>query len=477
VRIVSKISFRQLLFAAFILIAMVPTVVSVQALLTLDQLATLGRSFAAEAIMLTEQSQRLSERTRTMERSARQFMVRDEAVFRDRYLVAWKDAGVALKALTLAMPGLAPGLASEWTRHSAACWSALKVGKQAGLDGHPLVIQALARLPAINALLALESKREIERRNDDLHAELERQRHLLMASVVAALVLAALLAAGFGFWLARPLQRIETAIERLGENRYDQVVMVGGPADTRKLGLQLNWLRRRLADLDEGKERFLLQISHQMRTPLAALREGVSLLEDEVAGPLNGGQREIGHILRQNTVALQAQIEDLLRYNAAAFHAQHLQRKQVDLVALVQRVANEQRLQCQGRDLDVSVSGPSVSALVDADKLGLALANMLSNAVRFSLRGGSIALIVGSGPDGQSIDCIDQGRGVASEDAARIFEPFYQGRRQPADAGKTKGNGIGLSIAREYVIAHHGSIALLASDVGAHFRIELPNAP
>ncbi len=472
----SKISFRQLLFAAFILIALVPTVVSVQALRTLAELATLGRGFAAEAVLLTEQSQRLSERTRTMERSARQFLVLDDVVFRDRYFVAWKDAGVALKALTLAMPELAPGLSGEWSRHSAAAWSALKTGKQAGRQEHlehPLLYQAFARLPAINALLALESKREIERRNDEWQTELEHQRRLLTASVAAALVLAAMLAVGFGFWLSRPLQRIETALKRLGENHYDQVVTVGGPADTRKLGRRLNWLRRRLADLDEGKERFLLHISHQMRTPLAALREGVSLLEDEVAGPLNGGQREIGHILRQNTVALQAQIEDLLRYNAAAFNAQHLQRTKVDLVALLQRVVDEQRLQWQARGLDISVSGASVSALIDADKLALALANMLSNAVRFSPRGGSIAFVVASGPDGQSIDCIDQGRGVAPEDAARIFEPFYQGRRQASDAAG--GNGIGLSIVREYVVAHHGTVTLLASDVGAHFRIELPN--
>ncbi len=423
--------------------------------------------------MLTEQSQRLSERTRTMERSARQFLVLDDVAFRDRYFVAWKDAGTALKALTIAMPGLTPGLASEWTRQSAAAWSALKAGKQPGLNDHPLVYQAFTRLPAINDLLVLESKREIERRNDDLLTELERQRSLLTASVAAALVLAALLAAGFGIWLSRPLHRIETAIERLGENRYDQVVTVGGPSDTRRLGQQLNWLRRRLADLDEGKERFLLHISHEMRTPLAALREGVSLLEDEVAGPLNGGQREIGHILRQNTAALQAQIEDLLRYNAAAFDAQHLARKKVDLITLLRRVVDGQRLQWQARELDVSVSGASVSALVDADKLALALANILSNAVRFSPRGGSIAFVVGSSPDGQRIDCIDQGRGVAPEDAERIFEPFYQGSRQAA--GARNGNGIGLSIVREYVCAHHGTVQLLASDVGAHFRIELPN--
>ena len=81
----SKLSFRQLLFAAFILIAGVLTATSVQALLTLERLARLGRESAAQAVMLTEQSQRLSERTLAMERSARQFLVLDDSVFRDRY--------------------------------------------------------------------------------------------------------------------------------------------------------------------------------------------------------------------------------------------------------------------------------------------------------------------------------------------------------------------------------------------------------
>jgi two-component system sensor histidine kinase GlrK len=70
------------------------------------------------------------------------------------------------------------------------------------------------------------------------------------------------------------------------------------------------------------------------------------------------------------------------------------------------------------------------------------------------------------------IDCADQGPGVAPNDTARIFEPFYQGQRQPP--GARRGNGIGLSIVQEYIAAHHGVLQLLPSDQGARFRIELP---
>lgn len=461
-----------MLFAAFILIAGVLTATSLQALLTLERLARLGRESAAQAVLLTEQSQRLSERTQAMERSARQFLVLDDTVFRERYYTAWQEADTALQALSGALPALPPALLAEWRAHSAAAWTVLKTTRRHQRGGHPSLYKVFERLPLINDSLARASKGEIARRGDALLSELERQRRLLAALVAGAVALAALLASGFGYVLSRPLRRIETAIERLGANRLDQEITVGGPADTRRLGRQLDWLRRRLADLDADKERFLRHISHELKTPLAALREGVALLEDEVAGPLTPGQGEIAGILRQNTASLQTQIEDLLRYNTAAFDAQHLERASVELLALLREVIDAQRLQCQARRLSVVVHGAPVSALADRDKLAAALANMLSNAVRFSPEGGSIAFSVGAAAHALRIDCLDQGPGVADEDAERIFEPFYQGSRQAA--GARNGNGIGLSIVREYIAAHHGTVTLLPSATGAHFRIELP---
>ncbi len=104
----SRLSFRQLLFAAFILTTGILTATSVQALLTLEHLARLGRETAAQAITLTEQSQRLSERTLAMERSARQFLVLDDPVFRERYAAARDEATAALQVLNRATPEFAP---------------------------------------------------------------------------------------------------------------------------------------------------------------------------------------------------------------------------------------------------------------------------------------------------------------------------------------------------------------------------------
>jgi two-component system sensor histidine kinase GlrK len=297
-------------------------------------------------------------------------------------------------------------------------------------------------------------------------------------------VLAVVMAVGFGIWFTRPLRRLENAIVGLGENRLDDVIDIQGPADLALLGQRLNWLRLRLAELDADKSRFLRHISHELKTPLASLREGVSLLEDGVAGTLSQDQREIALILKHNTGLLQRQIEDLLRFNTAAFEARQLHRSRTDLLALVQAQIDAQQLQWRALNLTVTVTGRPQVVTIDADKIGTAVANLLSNAIRYSPPGGTIAFTLHTDNALVVVDVQDQGPGVADTDRDRIFEPFYRGERQPGrlegvGVPRQEGSGIGLSIVNEYVAAHGGRIshmAALADQRGARFRLELPNA-
>jgi two-component system sensor histidine kinase GlrK len=467
-----NLSFRQLSLVAFLLIAALLGATSVHALLTLDRLAAHSRQTGNDAVALTANAQRLAERSVAMERSARQFLVLNDPAFLDRFGEAWRDGLGALEAIAAALPGAEPAAFAEWRRNGEAARQALDMeagrrnARQLRLDA------ALAQLPAINDELAHQVKEEVDRRNAAILDELEERRNILQGQVALSIGLAALLALAFGIWLARPLRLIEAAIGQLGGNRYDLPIDISGPNDLRRLGRHLDWLRQRLADLEADKARFLRHISHELKTPLAALVEGVALLEDEVAGPLAPKQREIAGILRQNTASLQNQIEDLLRYNAASFDAQSLLREPVDVAALLRQVVDSQCLQWQARSLVVLVEGGAPEIGADAAKLSIVASNLLSNAVRFSPEGGTVRFIVTVDNGMLRVDCIDQGPGVAPADAARVFEPFYQGERQPP--GARRGNGIGLSIVREYVLAHGGALQLLPSSPGAHFRLELP---
>ncbi len=311
-------------------------------------------------------------------------------------------------------------------------------------------------------------------RNQELMNELDAARVQLGRQILGAIVVSVVLAFAFGLWLARPLKRLEEVVVGLGENRLDHPIDIRGPTDVRLVGRRLEWLRLRLAELDSDKSRFLRHVSHELKTPLSALREGVSLLEDGVTGTLNASQMDVIRILRQNTSVLQGQIEDLLRFNAAAFEAQRLVRRSTDLLALVREVVDQQRLQWQARQLQVLVEGDPLPAEVDADKLRAALGNLLSNAIRFSPVGATIRFSVSRLQGRACIDIVDQGPGVATADRARVFEPFYRGERQPSDA--PRGSGIGLSIVNETITAHGGQVELLDDAPGAHFHIQLPYA-
>ena len=105
----------------------------------------------------------------------------------------------------------------------------------------------------------------------------------------------------------------------------------------------------------------------------------------------------------------------------------------------------------------------------------MALANLLSNAIRFSPRGGTIALTVSTAPGVARIDVSDDGPGIPASERDRIFEPFFRGEQQPQQA--VRGTGIGLSIVQEYIAAHGGSVKLLQGMPGTRFRIEFPYSP
>jgi two-component system sensor histidine kinase GlrK len=469
----SKLSFRQLLLGVFLLIAVLLSAASLHALWTLDRLAAHSRDSGRHALTLTENTQQLAERSVAMTRSARQYLVLDDPAFRRRYADAWRDARAALDAVAAALPHTQEQLFERWRQSGEQAWDILQMPTRVRTNARQQALEkVLAPLPEVNEQLAEEVKQEVERRNSELLAELDQRRAVLKAQVIASIILAAALAGGFGLWLSRPLAQIETAIDRLGENRFEHVIEVRGPSDLQRVGQQLNWLRQRLADLEADKARFLRHISHELKTPLAALREGVALLEDGVAGALSPNQREIAGILNQNTAALQSQIEALLRYNAATFDAQHVQRQLTDMEALLTAAIDSQRLQWQAAGLSVATEGKARPIAIDADKMAVAVGNLLSNAVRFSPQGGLICFRLGELRGKLLLDCIDQGPGVAPDDAARIFEPFYQGQRQPP--GARRGNGIGLSIVHEYVAAHSGVLQLMPSERGARFRIELP---
>jgi two-component system sensor histidine kinase GlrK len=248
---------------------------------------------------------------------------------------------------------------------------------------------------------------------------------------------------------------------------------VRGPHDLERLGGQLEWLRQRLLELAHERNRFLRHMSHELKTPLANIREGTELLMDGAVGELDSNQREVAAILRENGIKLQRMIENLLSFSAWQTSSVGLEATEFRLRPLVKQVLENQQLTLLSQRVRLDVRVDDVTLLADRGKIRLILENLLSNAVKYSPKGGTIHLQARAQALQLVLDVGDGGPGIPPEDRGHVFDAFYTGRaaRTPA----VKGTGIGLSVVLEFVAAHGGTVQIIDGQYpGAHFRITMP---
>src|SRR5262249_9294925 len=164
-----------------------------------------------------------------------------------------------------------------------------------------------------------------------------------------------------------------------------------GPREPRFSGRRLEWLRSRLHELEEQQTRFLRHVSHELKTPLTAVREGVELLRDGIGGELGMEQQEIVRIVRENTLSLQKLIEDLLSYHQTrSMEPQTL--GPVALVDVIRRVVREHKLAAFARMVTFEAKLKPATIVGDAEKIRAIVDNLVSNAIKYSPRAGVIAV-------------------------------------------------------------------------------------
>lgn len=443
------------------------------AALQLGRLAAESEAVAAESATTSLEAQRITNLLTNLERNARQYLVlqeNDHLALYDTDLSALKQSIDVLAALP--QP---PEVAAQLLRLAQ-----ISDATRAALDREELADQALdIVIESFRAMYA--SAREIQHgmrvaRNAqlaglqastrDAQQALMWQSGLLIPGTIVLIMF-------FLVVVGRPMRQVDRAIRELGSGDFSRPITVTGPRDIETLGRQLEWLRHRLQEQTDEKNKFLRHMSHELKTPLANIREGTELLLDGSVGPLDMQQQEVTTILRDNGVKLQALIENLLNFSAWQTKTASLEISEFELKPLVFAVLSQHRLLISNQKIKLQLNINTVRVRADEGKLRLVLENLISNAIKFLPNGGT--LYIGAelyGPE-LILDVADTGPGVAPEDRDRIFEAFYQGRR--LQGGPLGGTGIGLSVVAECVQAHGGTIELVDSHwSGAHFQVRLP---
>jgi two-component system sensor histidine kinase GlrK len=266
---------------------------------------------------------------------------------------------------------------------------------------------------------------------------------------------------------------MDKAIRRLGEGDFSEPAHIVGPMDLEQLGERLDWMRKRLLEVEQDKNSFLHHISHELKTPLTAIREGAELLNEEVVGNLNDQQAEIVAILKDNTLRLQKLIENLLDFNVASSRGSQLHVEQVGLGPLIESVLADHKFATLARQIELKTDLQPVEIAGDRAKLKTLIDNLVSNAIKFSPEQGCLRVLLEQQGEQVVIEVADSGPGIPEEERSRVFDAFYQG--SSSAIVHARGTGLGLSIAREYARAHLGSIEVTDSDDrGTCLRVVLP---
>jgi PAS domain S-box-containing protein len=230
--------------------------------------------------------------------------------------------------------------------------------------------------------------------------------------------------------------------------------------------------------LEQEREEFFANASHDLRTPLAAIKASIGVV---LANEPPGLPRALHRMLTNIDLAATEMgrlVDDLLELTRLEAGRAPFAPVRLDLRALVGRAARAIEPLAQGRGQTVTVAVPDepVPAVVDPERLERALLNLLGNAQKYGREGGAIALRVERRPGEAIVAVADDGPGIAAEDQARIFERFY--RPATEEARRVVGSGLGLPIVRAIVERHGGRVSVeSAPGAGSTFRIALPLAP
>jgi two-component system, NtrC family, sensor histidine kinase GlrK len=465
-------SLQRLLAIGFAVVAAPLVLALVNAALSVEDLARQSESTIDQAAQAARGSRLLMEQALSMERVVRQYVILNDTglvVDYAKIRANFKQTTSQLSLLPLDEAQLAA--LNRTIDQEQALYQ--KLGEPLGAEAQRAqLVQGYVGLSEMAKEVLNQSNLLIDREVNRVRASAADTQHALYTQLYAALVLGLLIALLFAFLIAKPIGQLDRAIRQLGAAQFTTPIRVKGPGDLEYLGEQLEWLRLRLVALEEQKARFLGHVSHELKTPLTALREGAELLADGTVGTLSAKQREVVSILQANGVQLQRLIEGLLDYQRTVAAIGQLDRKPLDVADVARSVADAHKLAAASRSIKLEVSAYPTPAFADRDKLRTLLDNLVSNAVKHSPNGGTVTIGVSQSGGAACVDVIDGGPGIARENREKVFDWFFRGARAPGE--RIQGSGLGLAITHELVRAHDGTIELIDASAGAHFRVKLP---
>jgi signal transduction histidine kinase len=300
--------------------------------------------------------------------------------------------------------------------------------------------------------------------------------------VAGALPIALLLALVIGIWLlrsiTRPIYELERGMHAVAEGDLTHQLSIPTSEETEfgRLAESYQTMARQLAELERLRAEFVGVASHELKTPINVIIGYLELLQEGIYGELTGKQKDVLNTINKQANGLTRLVKRLLDISRFEASGGKLEVREVDLQRLLGTLESSFSVLAMQRDISFSVQhGQDLPAKVvwDEDRVNEVLGNLLSNAFKFTPRGGKVALSVLPDDGNIVITVADTGAGISPGQLPHIFDKFFQADNQAQAA--TKGTGLGLAIAKEVVEAHGGHITVESRvGEGTTFVVTLP---
>ncbi len=292
---------------------------------------------------------------------------------------------------------------------------------------------------------------------------------LLLAIVVVALLAGGLL----GLVMARPFRRISDSVEAVTEGYQEEYQPVDTYTETGEISESIAMMLNRMQALDESRQEFVSNVSHELKTPLASMKVlSDSLLAQEDVPPEL--YREFMQDLSEEIERENKIINDLLALVRMDKTSNAMDISVVDINGLVERTLKQLKPIAASRNIElVFESIRPVTAEVDETKLSLAITNLVENAIKYNYDNGWVHVTLDADPKDFYLTVEDSGMGIPQKELDHIFERFYRGDK--SHSNEISGNGLGLSIARSAAVLHQGSIHVQSQvGEGTTFTMRIP---
>ena len=301
----------------------------------------------------------------------------------------------------------------------------------------------------------------------------------LWRAAVVALLLSLVLALLISRSVARPLQRMADATEAVALGDYDQRLSLRGPDEIRRVAGSFNSMAARVKATQQAQRDFLINVSHDLKTPLTSIQGWSQALADGTAAE-HGQTAQAAHIIHEETERMARMVSELLAMARIDSGQLNLAPEPVDLKALLEDVRRNLSWQADKKEIRLSLTADPVPPLSgDPDRLMQIFTNLVDNALAHTPPGGRVHLSLHA-PGGEGVEVMveDTGPGVPAEELERIFERFYTVEKSRARGEERRGVGLGLAISRELARAHGGDIyARSEPGRGTRFVVRLPLRP